>query len=495
MEYKNLRPTQTILDPDNPRIPDGTSSDKEAINRLIDDGYDQLLALARDLVKQGQSNPSELPIVIKDGSKYLVLEGNRRFAALKLLADPKLADNPDHQAAFARINAKGSGPTHIYSAVAPDRDQADHWIMLRHTGANQGIGIKRWSTEQTATHRRRMKANIDAGTLRSITIADELTETYQEDLTLVEMIQRVRATKLTNIGRFFAPDVLTRMQLEVRQVRGMPARALWARHTADQLHGFFTWAMEMLDEKTVDAIKNEILRGGLLNTNSHLLPDPGSALAEPLRLADHPYSRSADKDGESDESDSSVDPGGIRDTSRDANTRTGATGSADSEASDQRSNGGNSGSSRKKRDQAPEKCLYSKVHLPSLPPTVQRLLKEARSTRIDEHYATSCVLARVILDLTVSAPEVLEWSGARDSDPLAEKIKACILRLEPDVERAKKRTKVELVQAFQEADGIGIQYMHQFLHNPSVMPDPHLARRFSSAFTPLLNDINAAIAG
>lgn len=495
MEYKNLRPTQIILDPDNPRLPDGTSSDKEAINRLLDDGYDQLLALARDLVEQGESNPAELPIVLKDGSKYLVLEGNRRFAALKLLSDPKLADNPDHQAAFTRIKAKGTGPTHVYSAVASTREQADHWIMLRHTGANQGVGIKRWNAQQTATHRRRMKANVDAGTLRSITIADELTETYQEDLTLVETIQRVRAAKLTNIGRFFAPDVLTRMQFEVRQVSGTSTRTLWARHTAEQLHDFFTWAMEMLDKKTVDAIKNEALRGGLLNTNSHLLPDPGAALVELRRLADHPYSHPTDEEDEDDESGNSGDPGDASETSQNTDTGTGATGSTDDESGDQSSGGGDSGSSGRKRDQAPEKHLYSKVRLPNLPPTVQRLLKEARSIPLDDHYATGCVLARAILELTVSASQVLKWSGAKDSDPLATKIKACVLKLDPDVQSPKKRTRADLVQAFQEADGIGVQYMHQFLHNPSVKPDPHLARRFSSAFTPLLIDINTAIAG
>lgn len=164
VDYKSLRPTQIVFDPDNPRLPDGTSSDKEAINRLLDDGSEQLLALARDLAERGESNPSELPIVIKEGAKYLVLEGNRRFAALKLLADPRLADKPEHRAALTKAKAKGTGPTRIYCVVASTRQQADHWIMLRHTGANQGIGIKRWSAQQTATHRRRMKANINAGT-------------------------------------------------------------------------------------------------------------------------------------------------------------------------------------------------------------------------------------------------------------------------------------------------------------------------------------------
>jgi len=90
VDYKYVRPSRTLLDPDNPRLPDGTSNDREAINRLLVEGYSQMLALARDLAERGEGNPTELPILVKDGSKYVVLEGNRRFATLKLLADPKL---------------------------------------------------------------------------------------------------------------------------------------------------------------------------------------------------------------------------------------------------------------------------------------------------------------------------------------------------------------------------------------------------------------------
>lgn len=107
MEYKSIRPSQVLLDPENPRLPDGTANDKEAINRLLAEGYGQLLALGRDLVERGEANPTELPIVMKDGAKFLVLEGNRRFAALKLLGDPRLADNPVHRTAFERLKKSG----------------------------------------------------------------------------------------------------------------------------------------------------------------------------------------------------------------------------------------------------------------------------------------------------------------------------------------------------------------------------------------------------
>lgn len=67
------------------------------------------------------------------------------------------------------------------------------------------------------------------------------------------------------------------------------------------------------------------------------------------------------------------------------------------------------------------------------------------------------------------------------------------MRNSTENEKPNKRTRPDLVQARQEADGIGVAYMHQFMHNPTVKADPHLARRFSAAYSPLLIGINEAV--
>src|SRR5260370_19930532 len=162
MQYRSLRPSQVILDPENPRLPDGTSNDREAINRLLDDGADALVSLARDMARTGQTNPAELPIAIKEVNKYLIVEGNRRFAALKLLKDPALADDEEQQKSFRRAAAIGTPPKTVLTLVMPSREEADPWIVLRHTGENNGVGVKRWSAGQTATHRRRANMSIDS---------------------------------------------------------------------------------------------------------------------------------------------------------------------------------------------------------------------------------------------------------------------------------------------------------------------------------------------
>jgi hypothetical protein len=501
LEYKNLRPSQILLDPDNPRLPDGTSNDKEAINRLLAEGYGQMLALARDLADRGEGNPSELPIVMKDGTKYVVLEGNRRFAALKLLGDPKLADDPEHQAAFIRVKNKGKQPPKaLYCAVAESRNEADPWLTLRHTGANDGVGVRVWSPEQTARHRRRMKAPVDSGTLRAIAIADELTEAYQVDADLVGVINKVRAERLTNIGRFFSGTMLTRMQFQMRQVGDEGTQALWVKHTAEQLRDFFRWAFEFLDTHTVDAFKNDALRDELLNKNSAVVPSAADSMPEHRRIVDRPYNVRV-----SDKSDANaVGSPDAGNSPKAGDSSGGGSGSGDGEspsANADQNSAGNDGATKeassedngRRRDLPPERTLYSKVKLPNLSSNIQRLLREAKQLVIDENYATACVLARVILELAVSDGKVLSWSGKKEGDPLAEKIRGCILKLDPFIESPRKRTRQDLTQAHIEASGIGVVYLHQFMHNPSAKSDPHLARRFSSAYSPLLNSINEAV--
>jgi hypothetical protein len=497
VDYKTIRASQALLDPDNPRLPDGTANDREAINRLLAEGPGQLLSLARDLVEQGEANPTELPIVMKDGTKYVVLEGNRRFAALKLLGDPKLADDATHRSAFERIGKKGQPvPKAIFSAVFKDRESADHWITLRHTGANDGVGVRGWSAEQTARHRKRMRAPVDSGTLRSIAIADEVTEAYQADTDLVDLIKKVRSEKLTNIGRLFSGVTLTRMQFQIRPIGDGGGHTLWAKHSANELHEYFIWAFQFLDGHSVDAFKNDTLRDTLLNEQADLLPAAADSMPEHQRLADRPYSSTTDQ-SEGDENE--PDGGGATSTTDGESSGSGThpsggegAGGSRSPGTDGASSGSDSGSGRQ-RDQKPERTLYSGVKLPNLSSNIQRLLREAKALTIDENYATACVLARVIVELAVSDAKVLSWSGKKESDTLADKIKGCILKLDSMIDSPRKRSRQDLVQAHLETKEIGVVYLHQFMHNPQAKSDPHLARRFSSAFTPLLNSINAAV--
>lgn len=112
---------------------------------------------------------------------------------------------------------------------------------------------------------------------------------------------------------------------------------------------------------------------------------------------------------------------------------------------------------------------------------------------MEDNPYVALILARVLIELTVSAPAVLAWSGSTEGATLAKKIRACLFKLDPNIDNPPKRTRKDLAQAFLEVDGVGVQYLHQFVHNSLAHADPQLARRFSAAFAPLLLAINQAV--
>jgi hypothetical protein len=133
------------------------SSQRDALAKISHDQGLKLYNLAEDIVAKG-INPAELLIVTPaDGpGVYIVLEGNRRVAALKLLSSPTLVASLNLQPGLLKKytalieRAKGSLPTELQCVVL-SREDAKDWIKLKHTGENEGIGIVSW--DGRARHR------------------------------------------------------------------------------------------------------------------------------------------------------------------------------------------------------------------------------------------------------------------------------------------------------------------------------------------------------
>ncbi len=147
---------------------------------------------------------------------------------------------------------------------------------------------------------------------------------------------------------------------------------------------------------------------------------------------------------------------------------------------------------QKKREAKPERFMLHGLKLPKHPDRVQKLLKECRTLELEVLPSVACVMLRVVVELSVSSPEALALSGARESDSLRSKIIGMLRYLDPHIEHPAKRDK-GLEQAYVEASELGIQYLNGFVHNPRVTPDPHLARRFSAAFRPFLERVDDAL--
>ena len=130
------------LDVNNPRIRyNKTNLNQTEILKLLIQ-KEKIYELAKKISEEGYFVCEE-PIICIENGKKIVLEGNRRIAALKLLQDPKKYLNT----AKANVLLKNTLANNIHydkirCYIAPNRLQANPIIYERH----KGDAVKRWET-------------------------------------------------------------------------------------------------------------------------------------------------------------------------------------------------------------------------------------------------------------------------------------------------------------------------------------------------------------
>ena len=161
-ETISTSPANLLIDVENPRLPQPNVGQRDAQRAIAHDQERKLVALAKDIVQNGL-NPAELPIIMPlndDLKRYVVLEGNRRLVALKALENPEWlvgAVGPIVVAAMRKLSSDyQEAPIELIRCLAvKSREEAQHWIELRHTGENEGAGIVRWGSDEAARFRSR----------------------------------------------------------------------------------------------------------------------------------------------------------------------------------------------------------------------------------------------------------------------------------------------------------------------------------------------------
>ncbi len=143
-----------LLDSENARLLNpGTDQQATALSLAGDQG-EKLIRMARDILTFG-TDPLSLPAVIATGDtykRYKVLEGNRRVLALKALETPSLisaALGPQLTKQLETLSsAYAANPRNSIPCILfVDETEARHWIELRHTGQNQGVGLVEWDSD------------------------------------------------------------------------------------------------------------------------------------------------------------------------------------------------------------------------------------------------------------------------------------------------------------------------------------------------------------
>ncbi|WP_109240474.1 ParB/Srx family N-terminal domain-containing protein [Klebsiella michiganensis] len=140
------------LDQENVRFGgDIAQNQREAIELMLADPEDakKIIKLAEHIALYGL-DPTELQLVTPDHEgNYIVLEGNRRLTALKLLQRPDLCTQEKYYRDFlaAHNEIVRNFPNEIECSVVATREDGDVWIELKHTGQNGGAGRVPWDSD------------------------------------------------------------------------------------------------------------------------------------------------------------------------------------------------------------------------------------------------------------------------------------------------------------------------------------------------------------
>lgn len=145
-EVRVVKVDSLALDLSNYRFAADQQDEALAFNYLFTE-YD-VLAMALSLLREGYTT-NELPLVVEEGGKFVVLEANRRVSALRALRHPELvpAFKPRLEALVKRHREDVADlPDEIYVTVFPDRRSAAPLLARQHIGEDK----KGWGLDEQA---------------------------------------------------------------------------------------------------------------------------------------------------------------------------------------------------------------------------------------------------------------------------------------------------------------------------------------------------------
>ena len=144
-DYRVIPYTDLLLDPENPRLP--ASKHNMTQNEIID--YMLLEAATLELMQAIGENDffrGEQLLVVSEGDKYKVLEGNRRLTSIKLLNEPQLASVKKSSVREIYENANYH-PDEIPCLVFETEEEIRKYLGFRHI-----TGIKPWGLTEKSRY-------------------------------------------------------------------------------------------------------------------------------------------------------------------------------------------------------------------------------------------------------------------------------------------------------------------------------------------------------
>ena len=467
--------------------------------RLLKEFGTKIIGLARSIAEHGL-NPTESWAIVHEDNKYVVLEGNRRLVACRLLDNPRKAPDPETAATFERIK-RGVRTTGSYlnpSCVEFEhRADARYWIHLKHHGAGSGEGTAAWGPEMVYLD----QVNSGSSPVEWNEFWYWLEETYEHDRPLVDLIDQARHDQYTLMERVYTWKVKELLGASFTQP-GQISVDVDTEKIKPFIHELITGMLtpQPKDPKAPGAADVLVISSRTLNSRDPARKLLGGVWRDTVGDADvtPATTLSADTDASSPaqgtgEAEPVPDPFNTSSSAAGAGTAGGPA----SESAPKRRNSRSAGSRvRQPRTLKSETHLYHGVQRTHMPQRLRRLLQECSGLEIRSHPETASVMARIAVELAADA--LIDHQSLKPkSKHLIDKLTAVMRHLDPRLD-AKDPTRPELAGTWaairtDTTDGHFLRDLNNCVHSYQFTAPPEIAERANILLTPLLNAINTEL--
>lgn len=278
-----------LLDLHNPRL-GSVASQSEALASIVRLNPGHFRNLMGSLRDEGLDPGDSLYVVQSEGSQdFVVLDGNRRLSALKVLSNPDVLQGTDLPESTKKplvreaVGFERSKVEPIRCVLFGDRDEANDWIRRRHTGVAAGEGRITWKP---------LEIQRFSDDYTTIDVIDFVGRSAGYSKAEWEKAQSVLSGgKSTNLTRLMeSAAAQSHLGITVETVETEPSRRIPVLGVDPN------WALQVLKRIVDDILKNKV-NSRTLNTTTdiekyfsdlspELQPGPDTAAATPKAFRD-----------------------------------------------------------------------------------------------------------------------------------------------------------------------------------------------------------------
>ncbi|MDQ0149158.1 hypothetical protein J2S18_001088 [Eubacterium multiforme] len=523
--FINVSIDKLIVNPENYRF-ESVDNEDLAIKIMLDKHNKAIKELLKDILENGL-NPLERLLVFEKNNNYIVLEGNRRVTALKIINDVNILKNIDQKyfKEYSKLikNTKNKfSLDKVSCALTDDIPESNKWIGLKHTGSNGGRGTIPWDTTQkrrflnnTTTN---SKSNIVTSLYSYIKSNNYYCDSIKQNLDIIPVTTLERLLndpyvrenigidiKRNTIYKLY-PDIeiskpLKKVLNDLINKKIVVTDIYTKSHRIDYLDTFsekdlpnystkLTFPIELLCNLNIDKLP---LGNTGDNTNSNSDGNTGDNTNSNSdgNTGDNTNSNSDGNTGDNTNSNSDGNTGDNTNSNTGDNTNSNTGDNTNSNTGDNTNS--NTDGKRDNNNINKRKFLIpSTFHARINVPRIQQIYKELKRLDVSEYPNSVSVLFRVFFELTVDEYiEQTNLQGITNNDKLNKKVQACIDDLKKKNLFDKYKAKPINVAISTNDSLFSINTFNSYVHNKHMIPDPMQLKntwnQFESFILTLLN--------